>query len=560
MLLFAKGEFETCISIVEQLLSQEISNTQNTYMLLEILHHILMSRNKRVKAELIKKRAVKLDPKNSEIYYKLGLFFGAIRSFDVALKFYSLSRQVNPRHFGSYNDAALIYEQLDELDKAIYEIRIALDINSSSALAHYNYGNILVKTEQYLDAIYHYKRAIEIGPITPAFFINLGNTFQCLERYVEAFDAYKMAHDLADGTLKSQINNNLGNTSIQLEKFSEAREFFKDVLSTNPDDPNGRFNLASLDLLLGNFETGFQGYEARAYKKDPVKIKSYEFPLYTGRENLDGKSILVHCEQGFGDTIQFARYLGLLNKLAAKTYFLPQGRLIELLKGLVFDVTIIGDDISGLEPDYHIPLLSLPMAFKTTIDTIPSPTPYLMGNQGKVDEWKAKLGSHGIKIGIFWQGRKSEIDVGRSFPVRHFEPISRIEGVRLLSLQKGDGEEQLKSCAPSMIVETLGDDFDSGPQSFTDAAAVILNSDLVITSDSAIAHLAGALGSKVWVLLRCVPEWRWQLEGEISPWYSTMRLFRQKDRGNWETVFLEIEHQIKIDFLISQQPSAKILD
>ena len=195
-------------------------------------------------------------------------------------------------------------------------------------------------------------------------------------------------------------------------------------------------------------------------------------------------------------------------------------------------------------PDYnfHVSLLSLPKLFVTNEDKIPAVTSYLKADELRVAQWKELIGRHGLKIGICWQcSRVGDVDLGRSFPLISFYKISLMEGVRLFSLQKGEGEDQLKSRPEKMRVEAFNSDFDSGTQSFLDTAAVMMNLDLIITSDTAIAHLAGALGRPTWVALKYMPDWRWMLERTDSPWYPTMRLFRQKQPGDWASVFHEIE-------------------
>jgi hypothetical protein len=192
--------------------------------------------------------------------------------------------------------------------------------------------------------------------------------------------------------------------------------------------------------------------------------------------------------------------------------------------------------------DFEIPIMSMPFAFRTTIDTVPASVPYLSAEQERVTPWKARIGSDGFRIGICWQGAKGgEVDIGRSFPVRLFEGIAGIPGVRLISLQKNAGMEQLRDLPAGMKVETFGDDLDPGPDAFVDTAAIMEVLDLVITSDTAVAHLAGALGRPVWVALSHVPDWRWLLDRSDSPWYPKMRLFRQKERGDWQSVFAEME-------------------
>jgi hypothetical protein len=196
-----------------------------------------------------------------------------------------------------------------------------------------------------------------------------------------------------------------------------------------------------------------------------------------------------------------------------------------------------------LHTDYHAPLLSLPAYFQTHAAHLEAP--YLFPSRDNVAKWKARLGAEGFKIGVCWQGSTGKADFGRSFPLLHFRGLSGLPGVRLISLHKGDGEGQLKALPQDMRIETLGHDFDSGPDGFFDTGAVMKSLDLVITSDTAVAHLAGALGVPVWVALKSAPDWRWMMGREDSPWYPTMRLFRQPVAGDWAGVFAQMEAALR---------------
>jgi hypothetical protein len=195
--------------------------------------------------------------------------------------------------------------------------------------------------------------------------------------------------------------------------------------------------------------------------------------------------------------------------------------------------------------DLRIPLLSLPLALGTTRETIPAGVPYLRAEESRVDRWRRRLAGDGLRVGVCWQGNRSPIDRGRSFPLVELSALSRVPGVRLISLQKGEGLAQLAGLPDGLSVETLGDDFDAGPDAFLDSAGAMTLCDLVVTSDTAIAHLAGALGITTWVALKAVPDWRWLLERSDSPWYPTLRLFRQTSRGEWGPVFQAIAAELE---------------
>jgi uncharacterized protein DUF6165 len=276
-------------------------------------------------------------------------------------------------------------------------------------------------------------------------------------------------------------------------------------------------------------------------------------------ENIQGKRIIVYEEQGLGDVIQFSRYLTLLSSLGADVTFLVRPSMHRLLRALSPEIHLIDRPTPQERFDFQSALLSLPSSVGTTLDTIPSNIPYLFQEEGRAARWRRHIGDHGFKIGICWQGNTSaKVDVGRSCALKSFQPIANIPGVRLISLQKTDGLDEL-TCLPSgMTVETLGAEFDSGPDAFVDTAAIMSSLDLIITIDTSIAHLAGALGRPVWVVLKHVPDWRWLLDRADSPWYPSMKLYRQTIRGEWGSAFARVAADVA-DLVAGQTRSAQHL-
>ena len=294
---------------------------------------------------------------------------------------------------------------------------------------------------------------------------------------------------------------------------------------------------------------GFNEYEWRWKSEDIEKQaekRTFTQPLWLGKESLHNKTILLYSEQGLGDTIQFCRYAMLVAELGAKVILEVQKPLVNLLQNLTGVSQLVEKGSALPEFDYQCPLLSLPLAFKTVIESIPNQIPYIHSGADKEDKWREHIGETGFKIAICWQGStQGKVDVGRSFPVSLFERLAKIDGVRLISLQKNEGIEQLKNLPIGMKVETLPDDFDGVENAFLDSAAVMKCVDLVITSDTALTHLAGALGVKTWLPIKYVPDWRWMLDRSDSPWYLNHRLFRQATRNDWTTVFKEMETELK---------------
>jgi hypothetical protein len=271
---------------------------------------------------------------------------------------------------------------------------------------------------------------------------------------------------------------------------------------------------------------------------------TFSEPPWRG-EPLNGSTILLWAEQGLGDTIQFIRYSAWVKQLGARVLVECPPTLHVLLS------TVVGIDrfvvASGARFDYYVPLLSLPAVLGTTLATVPAEVPYLHAAPERVAHWKSELaGIKGFKVGIAWQGSTRFLgDYFRSLPLAQFAPVAACPGVKLFSLQKGTGSEQLASWSGPAEIVDLGSSLDVEGNAFVDTAAVMMNLDLVITSDTSIAHVAGALGVPVWVALQETPNWRWLVGREDSPWYPTMRLFRQSRLGDWEGVFAEIAARLR---------------
>ena len=233
----------------------------------------------------------------------------------------------------------------------------------------------------------------------------------------------------------------------------------------------------------------------------------------------------------------------LLKQKGAKVTFKVKPKMHTLLKTLDEDIVFVDRDSDDKSIDFETPLMSLPYLFNTNLNTIPSMTSYLSADDDRIMAWKKHLAKESFKIGICWQGSKAKIDLGRSFPLTLFEDISKLPNVELISLHKGEGEKQIEDINFDLTV--LSNDFDNGEDAFIDTAAVMANCNLIITSDTAIAHLAGALGCRTWIVLKKIPDWRWMLDRNDSPWYPNMKLYRQKERDNWEEVFETIKKDLQ---------------
>ena len=406
--------------------------------------------------------------------------------------------------------------------------RVALRLKRGDAEALQALGHALTDTGDYLGALDAYQDAARLKPDLPDLLNNLGTALHHANRLDEAARTLTRAHGREPRDPGTLVN--LSSVLRDLGQFEQAAARLTAAARLAPDDPRVRYNQALLLLLLGRFETAWPGWEER-FRAGAVPDRGLAKPRWRG-EPLAGRTLLIHAEQGLGDTIQFCRYPFPTD---GTVLFEAQPRIARLLGGLRGAPRIlrVGDALPPF--DLECPLMSLPAIRGTTEATIPADVPYLSAEPEAVERWRARIGDHGFRVGIAWQGNPSRReDNGRSIRLEHYLPLASIPGVRLISLQKDVGAEQL---LPGMTVEALGEDFDAGPDGFIDTAAVMMNLDLLITSDTAIPHLAGALGRPVWVALRAVPDWRFMLERPDSPWYPSMRLFRQTMRDDWAPVF-----------------------
>jgi Flp pilus assembly protein TadD len=417
---------------------------------------------------------------------------------------------------------------LGRAGEAIAACRVALRLKRGNGEAHQVLGHALTDTGDHAGALKAYQDAARLQPDLPDLLNNLGTALHHANRLEEAAQILTRAHGREPRD--PGILLNLSSVQRDLGMFAQAEARLASAARLAPEDPRIRYNQALLLLLLGRFEQAWPGWEER-FRAGAVPTRSLGKPRWRGQP-LAGRTLLIHAEQGLGDTIQFCRFpLPEDGTVVLEV----QPRLARLLASLKHAPTIVRAGETLPRFDEECPLMSLPAIRGTTESTIPATVPYLFAEPEAVGRWRTRLGESGLRVGIAWQGNAARReDGGRSIRLEHYLPLASVPGVRLISLQKDIGTDQL---SPTMPIEPLGDDFDSGPDGFIDTAGVMMNLDLVITSDTAVAHLAGALGRPVWVALRAVPDWRFMLERPDSPWYPTMRLFRQTTRDAWDPVF-----------------------
>jgi hypothetical protein len=316
-----------------------------------------------------------------------------------------------------------------------------------------------------------------------------------------------------------------------------------------PNHPEVHYNISQAFLLSGNFKDGFKEYEWRFKVHDYFKYcflrpSDFSQPLWNG-SNIEGATILVYSEQGFGDAIQFSRYIPFVSKLGARVIFQCHNELSSLLKSLegVEQFIVQGEPLPYFE--VQCPLLTLPLVFNTTLENIPTKVPYLSVNSTLIQKWQDKMQGDNskLKVGLVWQGNpKHNNDMNRSIPFNYFSVFTQLSDITFYSLQKDKGSEQLKNLPIGMKFVDLTEEIND----FSDTAALIENLDLTISVDTSVAHLAGALGKSVWTLIPYKKsDWRWMINREDSPWYPTMRLFRQPQRGDWNSVMERVSEELQ---------------
>jgi len=473
----------------------------------------------------------------------LGLPLEALASYDEVLL-----RQ--PDYTDALVNRGLTLESLERPEEALASYDRALESNPYAPEANSNRTALLARLGRREEALADLDRTIAQQPDNAMAYNNRGSIL----KYTGELEAALADFDKAVA-LQPDIPMLHSNRAIVLQamgRFDEAMVNFEQALAVDPASRASAINMGLLLLLLGRMREGLPLYEermrlpGRTMTMAPVPDLDPAGAWQGLAQSVKGKTVLVYAEQGLGDIIQFSRYLIELAGLGAHVVLAVRDRMKRLLRGLPVPVTLIAEDTKPKKLDFHAPLLSLPHLFNTILETVPASVPYLKAEPEKVAQWRERLGSHGFRIAIAWQGKTQGInDANRSFPVAALAPLAALPGVRLISLQKGEGSEQLDRLPAGMTVEQPGGDFDSGFDAFIDSAAVMEACDLVVTLDTSIAHLAGALGRPVWLALQQVPDWRWLLERTDSPWYPTMTLYRQSRFGYWDSVFAAMTRDLK---------------
>jgi tetratricopeptide (TPR) repeat protein len=492
-------------------------------------------------------RAVELDPNRPETHNNLGNALRGLGKIDEARACYERALQIRPDYAHAHNNLGVVLQGLGRMEEAAAAHARAVELNPRDAGAWNNLGVVWRALGQLPTAAACHERALAFEPGYAEAHNNLGVVYRELGRLEEAAACHERALSLRAGYAEAE--SNLGNVRRNQGRLAEARACYQRALALKPDSGDAVWNCCLVDLLEGNFATGWRDYEVRTQRKQNAP-RVFGAPHWRGEE-LNGARILLHAEQGLGDTLQFLRYVPLVRSRGGRVLLDVQGplrRLAVQLPGLEA-VTATGETVGGFE--WQCPLMSLPLAFGTVMDTIPAEVPYLtVPEQAKAAAGALTWPENDLRVGLVWSGNpKYTDDRARSVPLPSIEPLFALKGVHWYSLQMGPAAEQLAGHGTALA------DLRPAIADMADTAALVDRLDLVITVDTAVAHLAGALARPVWLLLPYAPDWRWLLHRDDSPWYPTARLFRQPQPGDWSAVLARVREELMK--LVHGSPQAK---
>jgi len=485
--------------------------------------------------------ARRIQPRSAIIEYNLANAYRRLEQAQQAEAHFRRAIELDPRLAQAHNNLGTLLQARDEMASAETAYRRAIILEPGYAQAHYNLGVLLAKRGDVEGAIASYRLTTQLDPKNAHAYYNLGAALKQQRRSPEAQACYLAALQLDPGY--AEAHSNSGTIDLEFGRFDAAREHFQRAIQLSPDLAEAHHNLGMLHLLHGNFEAGWPEYAWQAHSASHAGRK-LDQPQWDGSP-LDGRTLLVVGEYGLGDNLQYVRYLPELRKREAGQVLAAMNtRLHPLLKSSHIGDLVDPDELD-VSFDVHVSLVSLPCLFRETDATFPREIPYLHADPKLVRKWRDKLADISpLRVGINWQGNPEyPWDQWRSIALRAFEPLAHVPGVRLISLQKGLGSDQIAAVQKQFELVVLRDEVDT-QGAFVDTAAIIANLDLVITSDTAMAHLAGGLGAKVWLATSRVPEWRWFLDREDSPWYPSMRLCRQTKLGRWDDVFRRMADEL----------------
>lgn len=501
-----------------------------------------------VEAEMGARELIARFPKHGFGYKVLGAVLQAVGRIDESLATKQKAADLLPNDGEAWSNLGNTYQEQNRLAEAEKCLRQAIKVAPNLAVAYNNLGITLEKLKRLSDAATVYQKAISLRPDYAEAYYNYGITLQKLERFADAEKSYRQTISLAPNHAKA--HSNLGLVLKHQGQFEESEQRFLTALQLDPQFIDAHYNYGLLLLLLGRLKEGWAQYQWFYHPQNTNPSKpnqpNVQAPQWQG-EPLQGKTILIHSEQGFGDLIQFVRYAEHLKAIGATVWVLVTKPLVELFKTVPWVERVLdnGEQHQNVF-DYWVFPLALPYWFQTTLETVPLNVPYLSANERKIAWWREWLNSQipakNKRVGLVWAGNPVHSnDANRSIDFTELSTLANCENVTFVSLQLGEkAQQELESCPEGLTI------LNAAPfiHDFTDTAALLTALDLLITVDSSPAHLAGALNLPVWTLVTKIPDWRWLLEREDSIWYKSTRLFRQSKSGDWASVLENMKTEL----------------
>ena len=525
----------------EKIYTRVLKTAPDQFDALNLLGTVKLQRGQAGEAYRLISAALKVNPRVSDAWINLGIILHALKRDQESLESFDKALALAPDDAGALNYRGNVLLGLGRPSDALAAFDRVLALVPRHPEARLNRGIALAGLERHEEAIAEFDAALATSPGNPMAHYNRGIALFSLGRYADAAASYDRALSVAPDHVKAL--NNRGLALQALNRHAEALGSYGRAVEIQKDYADAQFNQALALLTIGDFGRGFEKYEWRWRRTGmPAERRGHGRPLWLGEYPLQRKAILLHAEQGLGDTIQFARYVPMLARTGAKVVLEVQRELVPVLAQVEGAASVV-ERGQPLPPfDVHCPLGSLPLALKTEPGTIPAEIPYVAADEARIAKWRPRLGGSGRpKVAVAWSGNvRHSNDRNRSIALSQLASLWSVDCARFVGIQRELRSEDAQPLGAEARLTQIGAELDD----FADTAAVLALVDLVITVDTSVAHLAGAMGRPVWILLPFSPDWRWTLEGESSRWYPSARLFRQPALGDWVSVIERVRSEL----------------
>ncbi len=505
------------------------------------------------KAIELYKKALSMKPESTPVHFNIGYIFSILKKTNSAIKHLQLALQGNPCYTKAHFILAQIFlEEKKDIEQAMHHYKKTIELDPHHFDATFRLGQLYYEQDNWNKAQKLFEKTVQLKPKSIIVRFDLASLFLKQHNFDAAIEQYKKI--LKINPSSAVTNYNMAYALKLKGAYQESIPYYKKAIKLNPKNEKATFGYAKSSLAMGYFEQGWKAFEYRMASQEKYR-KTFNFHGIQPDE-FKNKTVLIRAEFGLGDTIHFIRYAQLVKKCGAKKVYVETfGPLVQLLSNCNYIDKAFAKKTPLPRHDIQIPLLSFPMIFDTRLNTVPQTIPYINADKKLIRLWKNKLNTinsnpNQLNVGLCWQANPNTFLednplTKRSIPLSLFEPLTQLKNVKLYSLQRQYGADQINNLPDGFFIHDFGPDFDTTHGRFMDTAAVISNLDLVITVDTAIAHLSGALGTQTWILLPSVAEWRWMTDGTTTPWYPQARLFRQQTHDDWKSVINEIADEIR---------------